>query len=279
MWPKRISPCGGGRRWHDDKQPPGCENPGVRGKPFPEAGVRMGDWFSGAAIYVPAWVLAGTAMGLWGVTNVSPLATAAWLAIGFVIAGLAWYASAQQVKQERAIADNLGKLVNVTEPSPRNILVAAAAKILTLDHEISELKGELAACKSREWAFPTEGQKDRCVRIIKRTGHEEVGQQRISLLRDDLPDCVYVTDEFEKIFSKAGYKFIKETNRHDKPIPPGVWVYAPPGHPDAGVLIRGLAEIFGPGFVQQMEMDRGPFPAFLDRAIALVVMIGRKPYQ
>jgi hypothetical protein len=99
----------------------------------------MRDWFRASALYNPLWIVAGTIMGLWG-TGMSTWVGVLWVAIGCVIAIVAWRASAQQVREGRLISENLGKLVSVTEPSPVNILAAAAAKILTLESEINALK-------------------------------------------------------------------------------------------------------------------------------------------
>lgn len=98
----------------------------------------MGDWLSAESLYVPSWVIIGTAAGLWGPTSM--MGKFAWAAIGLVIASFAWRASAKQTRQSREITKNLGKLVSVTEPSPANILAAAAAKILELEGGINDLK-------------------------------------------------------------------------------------------------------------------------------------------
>lgn len=107
------------------------------------------DWFSASALYIPAWILAGTGMGIWGPRTVPAIVI--WLVIGGLIAIFAWRASAQQVMQSRLIAENLGKLVSVTEPSPVNILTAAAAKILTLESEINSVKeGQWRSISARQ---------------------------------------------------------------------------------------------------------------------------------
>jgi hypothetical protein len=102
----------------------------------------MRDWFSASALYNPFWIVMGTLMGLWG-TGMSNWVGGVWVVIGCAIAALAWRASAHQAREGRLISENLGKLVNVTEPSPANILAAAGAKILTLDHAQTELTAKL----------------------------------------------------------------------------------------------------------------------------------------
>lgn len=134
----------------------------------------MRDWLSWDALYVPSWILAGTILALWGITQVSALAAIIWLAIGFAIALLAWRASAHQVRDGREIRENIGKLVSVTEPSPKNILAAAAAKILTLEHSQTELKGELDEWKGRDWRRLREDEKASLTGKLKLLGKHSI---------------------------------------------------------------------------------------------------------
>jgi hypothetical protein len=161
-------------------------------------GVFMRDWFTGEAIYVPSWVLAGTIMGLWGVTKVSLVATVVWLLVGTVIAGLAWRASVGQARQGRLVVENLGKLVSVTTPSPVNIIAAAGAKILTLDHEISELKAELQR-QSRRTLSPAQKE------AITKSLQESKEYLAIGiLLRADNAEADEYARQFSLIFSHLG---------------------------------------------------------------------------
>jgi hypothetical protein len=98
----------------------------------------MRDWFSAGALYIPAWILLGALMGIWGPHDATAIAI--WILASVVVASFGWRAGAGQAKQSREIHENLGKLVRVTEPSPVNILTAAAAKILTLESEINAVK-------------------------------------------------------------------------------------------------------------------------------------------
>jgi hypothetical protein len=167
----------------------------------------MRDWFSGSALYIPLWMLAGTGMGLWG-AHMSGMAEALWVLIGFAVAGLAWRASAQQVRVGREIQENLGKLVSVTEPSPVNVLAAAAAKILTLEHaqneatsKLSNLQEEITLLKKDQQRTVSRAQWKAISQVLTALANKE---QRLSLSikvpYGDLEAEKYAKD-FMRIFS------------------------------------------------------------------------------
>jgi hypothetical protein len=134
--------------------------------------MRLKDWFSVQALYLPFWVFLGSGMGLLG-HGMNLGTEEVWIVISIVVALMSWWTGARQVYRERLAAlrdreiqENLGKLVSVTEPSTSNILTAAAAKILTLEYSQTQLADQLEQIRAREWPQLTDAQK---TALAKRT--------------------------------------------------------------------------------------------------------------
>jgi hypothetical protein len=113
----------------------------------PEQLASRSDYFSIDSIYVPLWVLLGSFLGLVGVGSINALIEGVWITASVVVALMAWRTGARQVHRERLadqqakdIKNSLGKLVSVTEPSPSNVIAAAAAKILDLEKQLKDIQ-------------------------------------------------------------------------------------------------------------------------------------------
>jgi hypothetical protein len=193
----------------------------MSGRVLQERNSMMRDWFSGEAVYVPAWILAGTIMGLWAAAQVNVYAAIAWLLVGGIISAIAWRAAARQVRQGREIAQNLAKLVSVTETSPTNILAAAAAKILALEYSITELSGQLESLRTREWGRLTESQKDELAERLKK-----IGSHPVWVIRPNTADCIRFAKDFDETFRRGSWH-LPESEPYS------------PGEEKAGIRIQG----------------------------------------
>jgi CRP-like cAMP-binding protein len=70
----------------------------------------MRDWFHFTSIYTPLWVLAGSGLGLYGISQVGVGALITWIVISAAIAGFAWYSGVEQLRQGRKTVDALDAL-------------------------------------------------------------------------------------------------------------------------------------------------------------------------
>ena len=156
----------------------------------------MRDRFSVKTLVIPAWVLAGIAQYLWGPPGVT--ARVVWILVGLGIAYFAWRAAVDQEKEAQDIATNLGKLVSVTEPSPKNILAAAAAKILTLEHSQTQLAAQLDQIRAREWQRLTNAQKTDLAERLRK-----IGPHTVWIVRPQNLDCIALAADFDSVFREA----------------------------------------------------------------------------
>jgi hypothetical protein len=101
--------------------------------------VRLKDWFAISALVSPAWIILGSALGLYGVSNMSPHITVSWVLISVLVAGAAWWSGAVQIATTRESNSRMDRLFE---------LVAAQIK-LPLPNEIAndafDLTTEVAA--------------------------------------------------------------------------------------------------------------------------------------
>ncbi len=236
----------------------------------------MRDWFSASSLYIPCWVVAGTIMGLWG-TGMSPSVAIAWVAIGLAIAGLAWRASAHQVREGREIRENLGKLVNVTEPSPVNILAAAGAKILTLEHAQDELKSQLDDWTRVFWRRMRDDEK-----VALKGSLAQLGKHSVRIVNAERVDCTEVAGDLRGVFESAGWEVQEtplstesmESDLHYRASVSGLLVLAKFRHP-TGKTAKGVADALRP-------IVKGISSAYVLAPIEtadVVLVVGPKAYR
>jgi hypothetical protein len=121
--------------------------------------MRLKDWFCIEAFFIPLWVLLGSGLGLIGVRNMSGATEQFWIGATIAVTIMAWATGARQVSRERSskeqdneIEKSLGQLVSVTQPSPVNIIQAAAAKILDLEGQLKQIqRGSPRSITAEQW--------------------------------------------------------------------------------------------------------------------------------
>jgi hypothetical protein len=169
---------------------------------YPEnEGISMRDWLSASSLYVPAWVLAGTVMGIFGPHSIVGIII--WLSVGLVIALFAWSASAAQTKQSREIHENLGKLVSVTESSPTNVIAAVAAKILDLETRVksfADVQRFLEKHRSTNWIPMDEAEKRTLTGDI-----QGLGKHSVCIQHTGQSDCYEFAIDLHETFRRADW--------------------------------------------------------------------------
>jgi hypothetical protein len=209
-------------------------------------GVFMRDWFNASSLYVPAWVLAGTVMGIFGPH--SAFAITIWLLVGLVIALFAWRASAAQTRQSREIHENLGKLVSVTESSPTNVIAAVAAKILTLERqtaaipaletELDHHRAKLKSYESTTWLVPSYDEKQEAKTLL-----QGLGKHSVRIKHTGQPDCYEFAIELAELFREAGWVVPLFGNKASVEGARGIEVRGHIGNPLIGQVNNALLRI------------------------------------
>jgi hypothetical protein len=193
-------------------------------------------------------VLLGTIIGVWGATKVSPLAAVALTLIGFVVALFGWRAAAYQAMENREIREHLEKLVSVTEPSPKNILVAAAAKILDLEHQQKVLRDSLAELqdeRASRWPRLTESQGKQFVTALKELPIKERPPVVYFFQNPFLADCLEFAGSLCRLVQEAGWSanIFQEVLRRDAIPTNGIQIHGDPSLPELRVLKRAFKQV------------------------------------
>jgi CRP-like cAMP-binding protein len=105
----------------------------------------MRDWFHFTSIYTPLWVLAGSGLGLYGISQVGVGALITWIVISAAIAGFAWYSGVEQLRQGRRTVDALDALKPLikqeTASTPEEITRAIVREVrLAFQDAFNELR-------------------------------------------------------------------------------------------------------------------------------------------
>jgi hypothetical protein len=215
------------------------------------------------------------------------------LALGLIALSAGWYereqAHGKEIKYERDRAELQAQIQHFSgynqgafDRMGRKLDAIAAASSPQIKEEVdavrSELVVELAERKAREWPRLTPEQKNRLSILLRRTPEHEVGERRIVITRNELPDIVYFANDLAEVFKTAGWELQHEPDRAWKLITPGIHVRGPNGHPGADLLVSSLSEILGTESVMR-EIVGSPLPQFFDRAFTVQMAVGRNPLR
>jgi hypothetical protein len=164
--------------------------------------MRLKDWLCIEAFYIPLWVLLGSFLGLIGVGKMNAVTERFWIVATVAVAMMAWRTGARQVFRERLsseqdnqIEKSLGQLVSVTQPSPVNIIQAAAAKILDLEGQLKQIqRGSPRSITAAQWDAMSSILCELPIRV----------PQIIVLFREEYFEAASYAREFARLFQYHG---------------------------------------------------------------------------